>query len=788
MNRSSFSKHSILKSMYLYFALSFIFLVSVIFRFLDLGTDLPGLYNDELYFLLSAYAQLNHIGYLTVPGYNLRDFVFYTIDGYIPSIIMFHSNPFSARFPVALYGSLMIFPMYLLAKELFNSRGIALIASFLWAISPSAIITSRVGYGVEIFPLFLFLFFVFFWVKFFRSHQLMYLILSTTFFVPIIFFPSIRTWALIPSIGIVIYTGVPRLMSKFTVKMRTNTTYLYYIVSFFIAIAAIWIALLYGPVVASKFGYNGITTGIPQRFILVSRPFPGSLLNFFQRIGYALAPWKTFWFDEFTAIGLDYGSPVFVPSMLLFALPFFYASIFFIPFLYRKDNKIMEGYFMATGFMFFGLLQPVFNITNPSYGFEPSEGIFALPFIAILSAFSLYKFFVWAFGSLKLRKDKGIRQNSTHTILLNIRPKRRIFAASLIILLLLFAGLNVATFSSDLFISSNAYYQDNSNSIYYIFYGWDHVAEYLVDSHLYNETLYYTPGKGGIYNLTNVSNFNYWFWHQNFPLYWLYVYSNGLIKKIYPLYPGSIPPVPMKSAIVLSQNASYTDLLTDNGISSRVLCTVYRADGIPAIQVIQIYNMISYSERMNMIESNIFYATNVSGYETFNISQLEQLSQQFTVSVKFSIPPGQLSAGGKYNLMGSFTPTFSLGIWPEDIFIHPGSNSSFVPVGDIYTDYGNYSAPNTWDRIYGTTPLTNNTVYMLTMTFDNGLMNLYLNSSLLGYWKLDYPLYPLNPPIIYLDYNINATIIDAGIWNIALNAGEIGYMNYDSLPFNNQSR
>jgi hypothetical protein len=37
-----------------------------------------------------------------------------------------------------------------------------------------------------------------------------------------------------------------------------------------------------------------------------------------------------------------------------------------------------------------------------------------------------------------------------------------------------------------------------------------------------------------------------------------------------------------------------------------------------------------------------------------------------------------------------------------------------------------------------------------------------------------------------MDYNINATIIDAGIYNTALNAGEIGYMNYNNLTYNNQ--
>lgn len=592
-----------LKREHIYIALSFIFVVSIIFRFLYLGTNLPGLYNDELYSLLSAYTQLNHIGYLTVPGYNLSDFVFYTINGYIPSILLFHTNPFSARVPNALYGTLMIFPTYLLAKELFNKKVVALIASFLWAISPSAIVTSRVGYGVEIFPLFLFIFSVFFWIKFLRSRMLRYLLFSAAFFTPIIYFSSIRTWALIPAAGIVLYTIIPKLRFKFASKRYSKNNYLDYVISFFIAVAAIWIALLYGPVFLSKFGYDGITAGIPQGFLLVGRPFPESLLTFFLRIGYALIPWKTFWFGEFTAIGLNYGSPVFVPSMLLFTLPFFYSSVFFIPYFYNRNYKIMEGYFLATGFMLIGLLQPVFNITNPYFNFEPSEGIFALPFIAILSAFSLYKLLIWAFGSLKSGKDKSIRQNFTNTTSLKIRSNRKMFAASLIAFLLLFAGLNVASFSSDLFVSSNAYYQDNNTSLNYMFYGWNHVTDYLVENHLYNEPLYYTPGKEGpYYDLNTNSNFNYWFYHQNFPLYWLYAYSNGLITKISPLYPGSISPIPMKSAIILSQNASYVNLLSNNGINNTILYTLYRADGTPAIQVIQVNNATNDSERSNIID------------------------------------------------------------------------------------------------------------------------------------------------------------------------------------------
>ena len=53
-----------------YIVLSVIFLVALIFRLLFLGTNLPGLYVDELKLFLSAYAQLYHIGKTDKEPYN----------------------------------------------------------------------------------------------------------------------------------------------------------------------------------------------------------------------------------------------------------------------------------------------------------------------------------------------------------------------------------------------------------------------------------------------------------------------------------------------------------------------------------------------------------------------------------------------------------------------------------------------------------------------------------------------------------------------------------------------
>lgn len=60
-------------------------------------------------------------------------------------IKIFGLNEFATRLPSALFGALTVLMIYFLAKELFISRPIALIAGFLLAISPWHVVTSRAG-------------------------------------------------------------------------------------------------------------------------------------------------------------------------------------------------------------------------------------------------------------------------------------------------------------------------------------------------------------------------------------------------------------------------------------------------------------------------------------------------------------------------------------------------------------------------------------------------------------------------------------------------------------------
>lgn len=765
-----------------YIVLFVIFLVALIFRLLFLGTNLPGLYVDELNFFLSAYVQLYHIGNLTLPAYNIKSFIFYTINGYIPSILLFHTTTFAARFPVAIYGSLTVFPTYLISKLFFKKKEIGLIAALIWAISPSAIVTSRAGYGVEIFPLFLFLFFVFFWIKFIQNVKFKYLLISGFLFLSFFFFPSLGTWAIIPSLGIMIFTIIPILINKQKVLKHNIILPLQYLFAFFIALIVIWVALLYGPSVLEKIGITYNLSGSSLNELLVSQPFPGSLLKFFIRIIYFLVPWKMFWLGEFSGKGLNYSSPVFVPSMLSFTIPFFYAAIFLFPIVFRKNKDNLYVYSMLIAMMLFGLVAPVFNISGGGpileRNLEPSEAIFSLPFFAIITSFSIYVFFTKCLNYINNEKKHYEHKIHPKKLKTLIYPTRKFIVTILMIAVIVVAGINVINFSNDLYISSNAYYEDNGDSLNYIFYGWEHASNFLTNTGLYKEKLYYTPGEGGNYNLTNTCNFNYWFYHENFPLYWLYTYSDRKIDNIAPLYPGSLPPVPYNHFIILSQNSTYPELLSANGFTYTIPYTVYRDNGQIAIQIIQVNDYINSTAIVNLKKSEIFNSTNIEHESTYSDVRLENLSSM-SVIVNFSFQRSQLHNGSEYTLINSSTPTFGFNVWPKDIFIHNAPNSDFVAAGYIYSNFhGNYSAvPYTWDRLYDSTSLQPNINYTLAMTFSHGLMILYVNGYIIGEWKLHYGLYPTTSKVI-LDSNINASIHYVKIFNYSLNMGEIGYFTY----------
>lgn len=157
-----FKKYSVL------IILSFIVLFAGFLRFYELGNNPPSLDWDEASLGYNAYSILKtgKDEYGNSFPISIRSFDDYKPAAYtyltIPSVYFFGLNEFSVRFPSALFGVLTVLATFLLVKELFKINNIALLSSFLLAISPWHLQFSRVAFesnlGVSFFVLGTFLF------------------------------------------------------------------------------------------------------------------------------------------------------------------------------------------------------------------------------------------------------------------------------------------------------------------------------------------------------------------------------------------------------------------------------------------------------------------------------------------------------------------------------------------------------------------------------------------------------------------------------------------------------
>lgn len=134
-----------------------IFIIALALRLFKFGSNPPSLYWDE--------ASLGYNGYLIatslhdehgelLPLARFIAFGDYKPPGYIyatvPSIWLFGLNEFSVRLPSMIAGILMVVITYLLVKELFRNEIMALLSSFLLAISPWAIQFSRAAFEANL--------------------------------------------------------------------------------------------------------------------------------------------------------------------------------------------------------------------------------------------------------------------------------------------------------------------------------------------------------------------------------------------------------------------------------------------------------------------------------------------------------------------------------------------------------------------------------------------------------------------------------------------------------------
>jgi len=136
-----------------------IILVAALLRICFLSTIPNGFHQDEATIGYDAYSMLktrrNQYGEFlplfskAFGDYNESLSRFITV----PFIGIFGLNEFATRLPIAIIGSLTVFVLYFLAKELFNTR-IALLSALFLAISPWHIQFSRIAYTAILVPFF----------------------------------------------------------------------------------------------------------------------------------------------------------------------------------------------------------------------------------------------------------------------------------------------------------------------------------------------------------------------------------------------------------------------------------------------------------------------------------------------------------------------------------------------------------------------------------------------------------------------------------------------------------
>jgi len=139
--------------------LSFIFLLALVLRFYHLGTNPPSPYWEEAALGYDAYSILKTgkdfhgnkfplIAFESFGDYKPSLYFYATV----PTVAVFGLNTFAVRFPSAFFGSLTVLLIYFLVKQFFpkTKESLALISSFLLAISPWHLQLSRVGFEANL--------------------------------------------------------------------------------------------------------------------------------------------------------------------------------------------------------------------------------------------------------------------------------------------------------------------------------------------------------------------------------------------------------------------------------------------------------------------------------------------------------------------------------------------------------------------------------------------------------------------------------------------------------------
>lgn len=192
------------KKLITYFLLGFIFILAVFLRFYNLNNYPVGFHQDEASLGYNAYSLLltgkddngNYLPlYIDMFGDNRPSGYHYLTT--IP-VKFLGLTEFATRLPAALFGSMIVFGVYIFTYVLFKSRKISLLSAFLTAIAPWSFVLGRASAEVMVSLFFILFGFGLFFLSI-KNKKIIYLfisavLLSVSFFfyhTPRVFVPGI---------------------------------------------------------------------------------------------------------------------------------------------------------------------------------------------------------------------------------------------------------------------------------------------------------------------------------------------------------------------------------------------------------------------------------------------------------------------------------------------------------------------------------------------------------------------------------------------------------------------
>jgi hypothetical protein len=718
----------------LFFIILSIFLSGLLIRLYEISSIPPGLYTDELQYLLSAYVQMHGVGTIPFSGFSshgITGYVYYSLNGYFISLFLFGLGNLSARFPVALFSAAMVVPIYLVSKEYLKDENVGILAAILWEFSPASFVMARWGDGVEFFPLFLFLFILYFAGRLVhhRNARSSFVIVIILSFLSI-YLPSVAVWTLIPlCIFFVSLVGYFLIIKSRKSDYWNRILYLYIV----LLIAAVDIFVSFPNLIFDGPLKYLATAQVNRQYYLFYLPYYISFPQFFIRLFTFISPTKLFIFPGVTSqsVGIQ---QVLIPFALWYLLIPFYATFFYIVFkTFRK--KLSLGYPLMIILFLAGFIQPILNISNPNTSLEPAEAMFADPFLMIISSFGIIILVRIFMNSTDFLKKHGFQHSYTLKFKISSRYKKKLFRLSALAFCLLLVSSFVTTtiFFSNYFTGYGKLQETNESSIFYMTYGLEEAGNFIITHNMTNDEIFFVPSGGGGVNFSNSGVFNYWVYNLNFPSAWFYVYTHQEVRSVNVLRPGTLPNPHHNNTIVISQDAAYGSLLTANGFSYRLLYTFNRSNGLAAVSIYQILPITTPTSTNDLV----YDINNFTGPLNTNVTF--PINHSFTAILEVSTVGSPHAA----DLLYSHGYGLDIGVNPANFYPWLGlPNDTLVPFSNLYSriQSGNYTTPYSWYQFAAHSVLRKGSKFMISVIYDNGTYSTYINDTRIGKTTIKYPV------------------------------------------------